>query len=235
MLASIKDDIQDIHSENEKLKQEIANLGQENTLLKQAVNLPDGPEGEQMMMNTVSGLEAITGSARGGLPGSNVIWQSDVRSQREELRGEREQLLTHRAQLRTEASQLASDLQANMNKKFPASDTQGPLANVLEEYGQLCGETTDLQAENQRLKAALDTAVAEVDPEVEKRETDQLRRELSIQMLRYGLFPQKAEVPAPLRRASHEVKETNQYLKFKTKDMLGKLFEAGKPSFTAVK
>eukprot|EP00746_Dinoflagellata_sp_MGD_P000360 gnl/MRDRNA2_/MRDRNA2_100647_c0_seq1.p1 gnl/MRDRNA2_/MRDRNA2_100647_c0~~gnl/MRDRNA2_/MRDRNA2_100647_c0_seq1.p1 ORF type:complete len:280 (-),score=97.28 gnl/MRDRNA2_/MRDRNA2_100647_c0_seq1:43-882(-) len=228
MLQTIKDDIQGIHNDNEKLKREIQALGAENVLLKQAVSLPEGAEGEQVLKNTVAGLEAMS-VPRPSSTGSNVIWQTDVKHQREELRGEREELLTERARLREEAARLCNDLQANVKKKYPER-TAEPLAGVLEEYGGLCAEATDLQAEHEMLKKELEAAKAQHDPAEEKKEADMLRRQLTAEMIRYTFFPPKAEVvPAPKVRLSEEVKENNQFLKFKTKDMLGQLLKAQKP------
>jgi len=228
LLKTIRDDIQGIHDDNEKLKHEIQALGAENQLLKQAVSLPEGAEGEQVLKNTVAGLEAMT-VQRPTSTGSNVIWQADVKHQREELRGEREELLTERARLREEAARLCGDLQANVKKKFPERQAE-PLAGVLEEYGNLCGEATDLQAEHEMLKKQLDAAKVEHDPAEEKKEADMLRRQLTAEMIRYTFFPAKAEVvAAPKVRLSEENKESNQFLKFKTKDMLGQLLKAQKP------
>lgn len=234
LLLTIREDIQGIHSDNEKLKQEIQALGAENALLKQAVNLPEGPQGEAVLKNTLAGLESLSGQSLEP-DGSNVIWQPDIKVQREELRGEREELLTERARLRAEASKLCGDLQTNMKEKFPPIQevtvkSEGPLAGVLEEYGTLCGETTDLQQEHDRLKRELEAAKAEQDPEEEKKERDQLRRELTSQMIRYTFFPPKPEVPEYTRTTTKEVSENNQYLQFKTKNMLGQLLKVGKSS-----
>lgn len=229
MLETIKHDIQGIHNDNEKLKQEIQALGKENVLLKQAVNLPEGTEGEEVLRNTVSGLEAMSGPPPSST-GSNVIWQSDLRNQREEVRGEREELLTERARLREEAARLCSNLQTNVKKKFPGSDLAAePLTGVLEEYGALCGEASDLQAEHEMLQKQLMSVHSEgPSPEEEKKEADSLRRELTVEMLKYTFFPPKAEIPVPERRLSVERKENNQFFKFKMASQLEQLMKVQK-------
>lgn len=219
LLKRIGDDIQDLHAENERLKQDVADLDHENALLRQAVNLPEGPEGDQVLRDTVTALEAPP-SARHF---TAVGLSDDPEGQREALRDAQQELLAERARLRTEAAQLCGDLQTNLQQRKPFDGE--PLAGVLEEYGNLANQQGELQQENERLKAQM--SECHDAQEEDDAETHGLRRQLTAAMLKHTFFPPKtkvAEVPAKVSMPER----IDEFKEFKVSSALEQLLKVAR-------
>lgn len=218
LLKQISSDIQELHEENEKLKQDVLDLDKENALLKQAINLPEGADGDQILRETVAALEAPP-SARHC---TAMALSDNPEGQRDALRDAQQELLQERARLRAEAAQLCGDLQETLKERIPTqqASTEAPPALVLDEYGTLSSQHDQLQQENERLKKEI--AECSGVEEQDDAETHVLRRQLTAAMLRHTFFPPKATVPEPRKFAMPE-EEFDEFKDSKTRFALQQL------------